>query len=164
MKYYSRIGQTEYEIEINDGQVFVDGQAVEVDLRQSGAAELYSVLFDGRSYELLIEADRFQYGVILRGERFDVVVEDERTRRLNAGRSMPVAPDGDLPVTAPIPGLVVKVLVAEGESVQEQQPLVILEAMKMENEIRAVRGGVVKKVAVSPGQRIEQNGVLLVLE
>jgi pyruvate carboxylase subunit B len=164
VKYYSRVGQREYEIEIDGDKILVDGEPVEVDLRQSGASELYSILFGGHSYELLIEAERFNYGVSLRGERFDIQVEDERTRRLNAGRKMPAMPEGELAVIAPIPGLVVKVLVAVGDAIEDEQPLVILEAMKMENEIRALRSGVVKKIDVVPGQRVEQNSVLIVLE
>ncbi len=164
MKYYSRIGQREYEIEIVDGRVFVDGEPVELDLRQSGGPELYSLLYNGRSFELLIEVERFSYGITLRGERFEVQVEDERTRRLNMGRKMVSVPTGEVPITAPIPGLVVKVLVAVGDSVKEEQPLVILEAMKMENEIRAPRSGVVKQIAVASGQRVEQKGLLLLLE
>lgn len=164
MKYYSRVGQTEYEIEIRDEQIFVDGEAIEIDLRQSGGPELYSMLYNGRSYELLIEAARFTYGVTLRGERFDVLVEDERTRRLNMGRKMVSIPEGEMAVTAPIPGLIVKILVEPGDTIVEEQPLVILEAMKMENEIRAARSGVIKSVAIQPGARVEQNSVLLVLE
>ncbi|GIV78764.1 MAG: acetyl-CoA carboxylase biotin carboxyl carrier protein subunit [Litorilinea sp.] len=164
VKYYARVGQTEYEIEIDGDAVYVDGERLEVDLRQSGVPELYSMLFNARSYELLIEPERFNYRISLRGEHFDVQVEDERTRRLNAGRKTLALPEGELAVTAPIPGLVVKVLVAPGDAIEEEQPLVILEAMKMENEIRAVRSGVVKKVEVAPGQRVEQNGLLLTLE
>lgn len=164
MKYFARVGQNEYEIEIVGDQVLLNGQVVDVDLRQSGAPELYSLLFNGRSYEMLIESERFTYGVTLRGERFEVQVEDERTRRLNAGRKMPALPEGELAVTAPIPGLVVKVLAEPGDTVQEDQPVVILEAMKMENEIRSPRDGVVTKVEVVAGQRVEQNGILLVLE
>jgi biotin carboxyl carrier protein len=164
VKYYSRVGQNEYEIEILDGKVLVDGEVVDVDLRQSGAPELYSLLYNGRSFEMLIEAERFNYGVTLRGERFDVQVEDERTRRLNMGRKMVALPEGELAINAPIPGLVVKILVEIGETVTDEQPLVLLEAMKMENEIRAVRGGVVKKIAIVTGQRVEQNAVLVVIE
>ena len=164
MKYFSRIGEREYEVEIVEGRVFVDGEAVDVDLRQSGGSELYSLLFDGRSYELLIEAERFNYDVTLRGERFEVLVEDDRTRRLNIGRKMVSMPEGEYPVVAPIPGLVVKVLVELGQTIVEEQALVLLEAMKMENEIRALRGGIVKKIEVTAGQRVEQNGILVVLE
>jgi len=164
VKYYSRVGQNEYEIEILDGKVLVDGEVVDVDLRQSGAPELYSLLYNGRSFEMLIEAERFNYGVTLRGERFEVQVEDERTRRLNMGRKMVALPEGELAINAPIPGLVVKILVEIGDAVTDEQPLVLLEAMKMENEIRAVRGGVVKKIAIVAGQRVEQNAVLVVIE
>lgn len=164
MKYYARVGENEYEIVIDGGAVYVNGEPLDVDLHQSGAPELYSMLFNGRSYELLLEAQRYRYGVTIRGDHYDVLVEDERQRRLSLGRDVPVLPVGELPVVAPIPGLVVKVLVNEGDDVEEGQALVILEAMKMENEIRAVRGGVVKNVKAASGQRIEQNGLLLVIE
>ena len=164
MKYYARIGENEYEIEIEDDTVSLNGERLDVDLQQSGAPELYSMLFNGRSYELLIEAARFRYGVTMRGDRYDVLVEDERQRRLAPNRDFLMLPAGELPVTAPIPGLVVKVLVEEGDEIEDGQPLVILEAMKMENEIRAIRGGIVKSVQAVAGQRIEQNGVLLILE
>ena len=164
MKYYARIGQNEYEIEIDGGALLVDGEPVDIDLRQTGDPELYSLLYDGRSYELLVEEDRYHYGVTLRGDRYDVLVEDERQRRLNAGRRLPMLPDGELAVLAPIPGLVVKILVEAGDVVEEGQPLVILEAMKMENEIRARRGGTISRIQAQPGQRVEQNGILLMME
>jgi len=164
VKYFSRVGQNEYEIDIRDGKVFVDGEAIEVDLRQSGAPELFSLLYNGRSFEILIEAERFNYGVTFHGERFEVQVEDERTRRLNTGRKMVSIPEGELAIHAPIPGLVVKILVEVGQVVTADQPLLLLEAMKMENEIRSVRGGTVKSLACVAGQRVEQNAVLIVLE
>lgn len=164
MRYYARVGDHEYVVDIEaDGRVLVDGEAVEVDLKQSGADELYSVLLSGRSHELLIESSRYSYSITLRGEMYQVQVEDERTRRMNSSRKL-VLPEGELAVTAPIPGMVVKVLVKEGDEIREEQPLVILEAMKMENELRAARAGVIKQVIVSPGQRVEQNAILLVLE
>jgi biotin carboxyl carrier protein len=164
VKYYARIDNNEYEIEINEGVVLLDGEPVEVDMVRSGVPELYSVLFGGGSYEMLVAADRFTYTVNMRGEQFQVQVEDERARRLNRGRRLPALPDGELAVTAPIPGLVVKLLAAVGESIEEGQPLVILEAMKMENELRSMRSGVIKEIVVGPGQRVEQNAVLLILE
>ena len=163
MKYYARIGQNEYEIEIDGDVLLVDGEQVEIDLERSGDPELYSMLYNGRSYELLVQDERYRYGVTLRGDRYDVLVEDERQRRLNAGRGLPTLPDGDLAVLAPIPGLVVKILVEVGDAIVEGQALVILEAMKMENEIRARRGGTVSKIQVQAGQRVEQNGILLVM-
>lgn len=164
MKYFSRIGNNEYEVEITDGQVLLNGKPVDVNMVRSGVPELYSVLFGGRSYEMLVSSERYNYTVTLRSEQFQVQVEDERTRRLNQARRLPSLPDGELAVTAPIPGLVVKVLVDTGDAIEDGQPLVILEAMKMENEIRSVRQGIVKSLAVVPGQRVEQNAVLVILE
>ena len=164
MKYYARVDNNEYEIEINDDVVQIDGEVIDVDLVRSGVPELYSILYSGRSFELLVAADRFNYTVNVRGEQFQVQIEDERARRLSSGRRLPTLPDGELAVIAPIPGLVVKVLVKEGDTIEESQPLVLLEAMKMENELRAMRGGKVKSIAITAGQRVEQNAVLIILE
>ena len=164
VKYFARIGNNEYEVEITDSQILLEGEPVDVDIVRSGIPELYSVLFGGQSHEMLITSDRFNYTVSIRSEQFQVQVQDERARRLNQARKMPALPDGELAITAPIPGLVVKVLINAGDAVEEGQPLVILEAMKMENEIRSTRAGVTKSILATPGQRVEQNAVLVVLE
>jgi biotin carboxyl carrier protein len=163
VKYFAAVNGQEYEIEIEDGHVLVDGEAIVVDVSQIGVPELYSILLNGHSYEVLVEEKRQEYAVTLAGQQFHVQVEDERSRRLNAGRKGPLVPTGELVVKAPIPGLVVKVLVSEGEDIPEDHPLVILEAMKMENEIRSLRAGVVRSVDVVAGQRVEQGAALLVL-
>jgi biotin carboxyl carrier protein len=163
VKYFASIDNQEYEVEIDGEQIWVNGQLVDVDLARSGVPELYSLIIDGKSFEVLVEEERQTYAVTLRGEQYHVNVEDERTRRLNQGRRGPELPMGDLVIKAPIPGMVVKVLVHDGDEIAEDQPLVILEAMKMENEIRAPRAGIVRKVDVSSGQRVEQNASLLVL-
>jgi biotin carboxyl carrier protein len=164
MKYYTRVDNTEYEVEINGESILLNGEPVNVDLMRSGAAELYSVLFGGRSYEMLVNSDRFNYTINVRGVQFQVQVEDERARRMNRARRLPALPEGELAITAPIPGLVVRVLAAEGDAIEEGQPVVLLEAMKMENELRAIRSGIVKSVLVSAGQRVDQNAPLIVLE
>ncbi|MCX6050698.1 MAG: hypothetical protein NT075_36875 [Chloroflexi bacterium] len=164
MKYFARVGATEYEVVIDKDQVFVNGELVVVDLKQSGVPELYSVLFAGRSYDMLVETERSNYAVTFRAEQFHVQVEDERTRRLNTGRKAPAIPHGELAIKAPIPGLIVKILVEIGSEITDGQPVVLLEAMKMENEIRAPRAGVIKSIAATAGRRVEQNEILLVLE
>ncbi len=164
MKYFAQIAENEYEIEIDDNQILLDGEPITIDFAQIAQPDLYSLLFGGYSHELLIESERFNYAVTLRGEQFHVQVEDERTRKLNAGRKTAALPDGEFALKAPIPGLVVKMMVEEGSAVEEGQALVILEAMKMENELRSPKAGVVKKVDVTPGQRVEQNAILIVLE
>jgi len=164
VKYFATIGNNEYEIEISKDTVTLNGEEIDVDMAQSGVPELYSLLLGGASHEVLIEPSAQDYAVTLQGEQVHVRVEDERTRRLSAGRRGPAAPQGDLSIRAPIPGLVVKILVQVGETVEDGQPLVILEAMKMENEIRAPRSGLIKQIDASPGGRMEQGAVLIVLE
>lgn len=163
MKYFASVGEHTFEIEINEEGVLVDGESIAVDLRQSGVSQLYSLLLDGASFEMIVEETQQSFDVTLRGEQFRVQVEDERTRRLHGGRQGPALPQGDLAVRAPIPGLIVKVMVQDGDEIIEDQPLIILEAMKMENEIRAVRSGVVRKVEVSAGQRVEQDAALIII-
>lgn len=163
MKYFAQIGEQEYEIEVEGESISINGEPLEVDLSQSGVPELYSLLINGKSFEVLVEENRQNYAVTLRGEQYHVRVEDERSRRLNMGRKGPEVPKGEITVRAPIPGLVVKILVREGEEINEDQPLLILEAMKMENEIRALRSGTIRKIETSTGQRVEQNAPLLVI-
>lgn len=164
MKYFARVGDNEYEVEIDQGRVMLDGQPLEVDLTDVGIPELFSILLSGRSYDVLVQSERSNYTIMFGGEQYVVQVEDERSRKLNLGRRAPALPHGELPIKAPISGLIVKVLVEPGATVEDGQPLVILEAMKMENEIRSLRAGVVKSVAVAAGKRVEQNEVLAVLE
>lgn len=163
MKYFASVGDHTFEIEINEDGVLVDGEPITVDLRQSGVTQLYSLLLDDASFEMFVEETPLSHDVTLRGEQFRVRIEDERTRRLNAARQGPALPQGDLAVRAPIPGMIVKVLVQDGDEIIEDQPLMILEAMKMENEIRAVRSGVVRKVEVTAGQSVDQDAVLIVI-
>ncbi len=164
MKYFAVVGERQYEVEIDGDQIFVDGERVEVDLQQIAEPELYSMLYNGHSYELVVEATRYDYAVLIRGDQYQIMVEDERTRRLNASRRQSDLPDGEFAIKAPIPGLVVKLLVAEGDTVEENQPLLILEAMKMENEIRSPRACIIKKLEIAAGQRVEQNAVMIVTE
>ena len=77
MIYFARIGENEYEVEIDDGQILLDGEPIANDLELIAEPEVYSLLYDGRSYELLIESDRYDYSVTLRSEQFQVQVEDD---------------------------------------------------------------------------------------
>ncbi len=164
MKYFVRVDGEEFEIEIaEDGQVLVNGEPVAVDMVQVPGQNVYSLLVEHHSYEVAAEEIRDGYEILLLGEQYRAQVEDEFRRRLMAGRERPAPPAGDATVKAPIPGLIVKVEVKEGDEIREGQPLVILEAMKMENEIRAPRPGTVQRVHIRPGQSVEQGEVLITL-
>jgi biotin carboxyl carrier protein len=98
------------------------------------------------------------------GLRYVVKVQDERSRRLALVDRSLRPPDGELLVKAPIPGLVVKVPVLQGQEVAEGDTLVILEAMKMENELRAPRAGVIHEVKATPGMQVQLGQTLLSLK
>ncbi len=156
------------EIEIEEGGVVrVGDRTFQTDLRQIGDLDLYSLLLDNRSYEVHVdETERNAYRVMVSGggyEGFEVGIVDERTYRASLASGGLGGPSGDSAIKAPIPGLVVKVLVAEGDSVQTGQPIIILEAMKMENELRAPRDGVVATVKVKPGNSVNQGETLVTL-
>ncbi len=166
MKYYATVDDETHEISVEaTGQIRVDGVDVTADMQRIGNLDLYSLLVDNVSHEVYVEpANGNQpnvYGVLVAGARYLVKVQDERSRRLaQADRSLK-PPAGELMIKAPIPGLVVKVGVAAGEVVEEGDSLVILEAMKMENELRAPREGTVHEVRVAPGDQVALGQLLV---
>jgi biotin carboxyl carrier protein len=103
------------------------------------------------------------YYVLVAGDRYAVDVQDARLKQVKAMGSQPHESHGSMVVMAPMPGLVMRVLVQSGEAVLEGQPVAILEAMKMENEIRAPRPGLVKVVHVTAGKAVNQGDALLVV-
>jgi len=164
MKYIAQVDGITYEIEITpEGAITMDGEPVEADLIQVDPLGLFSLLKNHQSHELVVEEQQQGYRVTLGGNTFTVDVADERHLRMESSRADVSAGDGDLPIHAPIPGLVVKVMVTEGQTVALNDPLVILEAMKMENEIRAPRAGVVKDIVIEVGQSMEGNAQMMVL-
>jgi len=164
MKYTAILDDRTFEIEIErGGEIVLDGQAHHVDLQCIDGASLFSLLMDGRSYEVFVEQRDGKYYVLVEGEMHAIQVEDERLRRLAKLREKAPAPKGEVPIKAPMPGLVVAVPARVGEPVKTGEGVVILEAMKMENEIRAPRDGVVKAVRVAPGDAVNQGQVLAVI-
>ena len=139
--------------------VTLDGRELSVDIVDAGGR--WSVLIGSRSYEAAIEPGQAGAHVLfVNGRAFPVTVADPRAmfgRRADSGHR------GGY-ILAPMPGRVVKVLVARGDAVVARQPLVIVEAMKMENELRAHRAGTVAEVRVSEGSSVEAQAVLVVLE
>src|SRR5207249_3515495 len=101
-------------------------------------------------------AARGQYSVWLDGYRFEVEALDERTRAIRALSRAAASAQGPAPLTAPMPGLVVRVNASVGDRVRAGQGLVVMEAMKMENELRAQAAGTVRKVLVGPGTAVEK--------
>ena len=121
-----------------------------------------------RSYEIAFEPRQAGGQVVyVNGDAFPLTVADAGAafaRRSPGAETGRAGADGSAAVIAPMPGRVVKVLVAPGDAVAARQPVVIVEAMKMENELRAPRAGTVASVRVSEGQSVEAHAVLVELE
>ncbi|MBX5494742.1 MAG: biotin/lipoyl-binding protein [Bryobacteraceae bacterium] len=122
---------------------------------------VYSVLANGRSFEVRIIQRDHHWLVDVDGREYPIEVLDPRSRR---GRKAGAVLDGRQNVTAPMPGKVVRVLVAQGDSVQAGQGLVVVEAMKMQNELRAPRDGVVVQLSAREGAAVAAGEVLVTIE
>jgi biotin carboxyl carrier protein len=140
----------------------VDGRELLMDVLPVGPS-LYSLLLDGRSYEVdILELDGALV-VHVSGQPFRVELEQERQASRHEGATRRTAASGGS-VTAPMPGKIVRVLVRAGESVQAGAAVAVIEAMKMENELRAEVGGRVRDVRVAEGKTVSAGDVLVVLE
>jgi biotin carboxyl carrier protein len=164
VKYIARAANKEYIVEITgENTISINGRTVKVDAQSIDDDQIYSFLMGDRSYEIFVNRTETGYEVLVAGERHEVTVEDEYTQRITKLGSAMHVPRGDAQVKAPMPGMVVAVRAREGDVVKSGQSLVILEAMKMENELRAPLSGTVKAVKVSAGQKVEQGQLLMVI-
>jgi biotin carboxyl carrier protein len=143
----------------------VDGVAVSADLAHVPGTDLHSLLLDGTSHRVLAtRAQDGRWNLHVGGRRWEVEAVDERTRAIRQMAAGTAGPQGPRPIRAPMPGLVVKVDVAVGDRVEAGQGVAIVEAMKMENELRAEAAGVVAHIHVAAGQAVEKDQILIDLE
>lgn len=164
MRYITTVNNKAYTIEINDDHsVIVDGVVHPVDFVNLDDQPVFTLLVDGQSYEAYIQpGEDNQWQVLLRGTMYTAEVEDEREKRLRAAGGVATGGgSGEFNLKAPMPGLVVVVPVTEGQAVKKGDNLIILESMKMQNELKAPRDGVVARVRVKPGDSVEHHQVLV---
>jgi pyruvate carboxylase subunit B len=162
MRWFVTLAGRTFEVELGPGGVVVDGVTVDVDLAQVEGTGLRSLILDGASYRLLAGRDGGgTWEMHLRGRRYRAEALDERTRVIREMTGASSGPPGPRPIRAPMPGLVVKVEVEEGERVEAGRGLVIVEAMKMENELKAEAAGVVSRIHVEAGQAVEKDQILV---
>lgn len=165
MKYIATIEDQEYVIEIlSETRVLIDDVPHEIDFKRLQQYLSFSLLVDGKSYETNIFQDNNDWEVLLRGRQFTVDVEDERERRLRMAADYIPVHKGKFVLTAPMPGLVIDIPVAEGDQVSKGDVLVILESMKMQNELTAPRDGTVARINAKVNGNVERKESLLVLD
>lgn len=171
MKYFVTLPSgVEHVVTIDEGPggpvVAVDGARIDAAIStnvgdvQSGRGAS-TVTIDNHPVELWLEGTPPNVGVIADGQRFFAKVESERMRIRAAGKP---AGGGAGLIQSPMPGRVLRVLVAVGDEVAEGAPCVVVEAMKMENELVAARAGKVKAVHVQPGATVESGAPLCEIE
>ncbi|MBN1963521.1 MAG: biotin/lipoyl-binding protein [Anaerolineae bacterium] len=164
MKYVATVNGASYTIEIGpEGRLEVNGKVRHVNFLALDDRKLYSLLVDNSSYEALVQEEAGLYDVLLWGALYEVSVMDEREQRLSKSRAGFVPEGAELLVRAPMPGMIIEVRVKPGDVIEAGQTLVILESMKMENELKAPRAGTIGVVHIRQGDNVEANKSLVTL-
>lgn len=166
MKYLVRIGGEDHTVLLDGEGVHIDGEDVAAHVEQIDGTPVRMVTVGSEVHRVVVRpgASRGLYTIWLDGYRFDVEALDERTRAIRDLSGKSAGPTGPAPLKAPMPGLIVRVHVQVGDAVQPGQALVVMEAMKMENELRATAGGTVKSILAEAGTAVEKGALLIELE
>ena len=172
MKYAVLVGSQEVEVEITGEQIVVGGKVVDAHLETLPQGPMRDLVMDGTTTRMAVGYEQGYWMVQVDGRSWSVEVVDERAQQIRAmapggdgggggGGGRGSVRDGAGLVKAPMPGLVLRWQVEEGQLVQSGSGLVVLEAMKMENQIRASGGGVVRRILVQSGTAVEKGTPLL---
>lgn len=165
MRYFVTVAGREFEVDLRADVPAVDGEPVEATLARIPGTPMRHLLADGRSYALVARPmEKGVWDLRLGGDGYEVEVVDERTRAIRAMTGQGATARGPRPIKAPMPGLVVRVDVAEGDAVKAGQTVAIIEAMKMENDLKADTDAVVSRILVAPGEAVEKGSVLVEFE
>src|SRR6267143_1699021 len=167
MRYHVTIRNRTYVIDVDGGSVTVDGERFEAHAAAIPGTPLLHLLLGTESWTVACQQldgrpPRWALGAA--GERVEVEVQDDRSKQIEALTGQGHKPVLGGVVKAPMPGLVVRVEVSAGQVVEAGEGLVVVEAMKMENELRASSRGVVEQIHVSAGQRVEKGAPLVTIK
>jgi acetyl/propionyl-CoA carboxylase alpha subunit len=166
MRYIVTVHGRRVTIDVEPERVSVDGCELGASLRDVEGTPVRLVTIGDSVHRVVVRRreGRGHYVLWLDGFTYDVEALDERTRTIRDLTAAAAAPAGPAPLLAPMPGLIVRVNVQPGDTVAAGQGLVVMEAMKMENELRAPGAGTVRTVLVQPGTAVEKGAVLVELE
>jgi biotin carboxyl carrier protein len=164
MKIEIQLGSVRKSVEVRDAngkiEFAVDGRQLQAEAVQV-ADGIYSILIDGQSFEATIESRGSLLGVTVGGRQYTGEIHDPR--QLKHRRGGGVEAEGRQQIVAPMPGKVVRVLAASGDTVEANKGVVVIEAMKMQNEVRSPKSGRVERILVSEGQAVNAGDVLAVI-
>jgi biotin carboxyl carrier protein len=165
MTYLATTNDQAFHINLdNPERITVDEEPHSASIEGIGGPSLYSLIVDNSSYEVHVEEHNGGYRVLLLGQLYEVHIEDEGARLFaRARQARRPLEDEEVVVRSPIPGLIFDVPVVAGQEVKQGDILVIVEAMKMENELRAPRDAVVESTHVAPGDSVDKGSPLVTL-
>ena len=168
MKYVVKVAgsETPHEVVVVADAVNIDDDLVTGRVSEVEGTPVRMVTIGDEIHRVVVRrgAQRGDYTLWVDGWRFDMEALDERTAAIRELSRLSSAASGPAPLIAPMPGLIVRVNVKAGDKVAQGQGLVVMEAMKMENELRAQAAGTVKNVTVTPGTAVEKGAVLIEME
>lgn len=168
MKYFSKIADKDVELQLDaselDTLVNLNGMQKKSELIQLGDSNLYSLLVDNRSYQVFLEQKEECYLVSLNGRKYSVTLEDEKSRLISSLIKAEKKQKGQVEIKAPMPGLIAEINVSEGQEIKKGDGILIIEAMKMENEIRSNVDGVVKKILGKAKDSVDKDSILMIIE
>lgn len=164
MKYVVTLRERTFEVTVDGDRVRVDGREHTTEFTGIPHTPLRQLVLDGASRMFALEREEEGWTVQAGGERWSVHVEDERTRALRELTGQQHGRGAVGLIRAPMPGLVLRVEVEEGQAVEAGAGVVVLEAMKMELPMKADADGVVSELRVAPGDQVEKGALLLVVQ
>jgi acetyl/propionyl-CoA carboxylase alpha subunit len=165
VKYIVDLAGERHEVEIGPDGVTFNGEAVHASLSDIPGSPTSQVSIGDRVHRVIARkgASRGAYTVLLNGHRFDVEALDARARAIRDLSAATTGVSGPAPLVAPMPGMIVRVAVVPGDTVVAGQGLIVMEAMKMENELRAAGPGTVTAVRVIAGTAVQKGAILVEL-
>lgn len=152
-----------FEVEVAEKVLKVNGLELQIDTRDLSATQKH-VIYQNKSYNIeLVERNEDGKAVVIKvnGTLYQVGIEDQYDELLKKLGMDSSSANKVLEIKAPMPGLVLNVIVTEGQEVNKGDSLLVLEAMKMENIIKSPTGGIVKKILIRKGDKVEKNEILL---
>ena len=166
MKYIVDLGGERHEVEVDGPTVGHGGERFSARLEEIEGTPIRLVAIGETVHRVVVRrgAGRGSFTLSVDGHRFSGEALDERTRAIRDITAKASEASGPAPLVAPMPGLIVRVNVAHGDAVQPGHGLVVIEAMKMENELRAPGAGTVKAIHVASGQAVEKGALLIEFE
>lgn len=166
MIYVVEVNGQRYNVDVREGTVIVDGVNYRASLQQVAGTPVRIVSVNDAVHRMVMRerVARGRYRLWLDGHRYDAEALDSRARAIREMQASVAKPAGPAPLRAPMPGLIVQLHVKAGDVIAAGDGLVVMEAMKMENELRAPAAGKVKAVHVIVGAAVEKGALLVELE